>query len=69
MRDKWMNIGFEEDDLKPYVEPMPDLSDQTRIGNNSIINFLFQSLKLSRLSTLNVDEDEQYFIIHFIFYF
>lgn len=32
MRDKWMNIGFEEDELKPYNEPLPDLSDQLRIG-------------------------------------
>jgi len=27
-----MNIGFEEDELKPYNEPLPDLSDQYRIG-------------------------------------
>jgi MAP/microtubule affinity-regulating kinase len=32
MKDKWMNIGFEEDELKPYTEPLPDLSDQMRIG-------------------------------------
>ena len=32
MKDKWMNIGFEEDELKPYNEPMPDLNDQSRIG-------------------------------------
>lgn len=32
MKDKWMNIGFEEDELKPYTEPLPDLNDQTRVG-------------------------------------
>lgn len=32
-----MNIGFEEDELKPYTEPMPDLNDQMRIGK---INYL-----------------------------
>ena len=32
MKDKWMNIGFEEDELKPYNEPLPDLNDQMRIG-------------------------------------
>lgn len=32
MKDKWMNIGFDDDELKPYVEPEPDLSDQIRIG-------------------------------------
>lgn len=35
MRDKWMNIGFEDDELKPYVEPSPDTLDPLRIGNES----------------------------------
>jgi MAP/microtubule affinity-regulating kinase len=43
MKDKWMNIGFEADDeLKPYTEPLPDLSDQSRI------EFLTKDLKYSR---------------------
>jgi len=32
MKDKWMNIGYEDDDLKPYVEPSPDNNDPIRIG-------------------------------------
>jgi MAP/microtubule affinity-regulating kinase len=32
MKDKWMNIGYEEDELKPYIEPLPDFFDETRIG-------------------------------------
>ncbi|XP_059350379.1 serine/threonine-protein kinase MARK2-like isoform X5 [Daphnia carinata] len=31
MKDKWMNMGHEEDELKPYSEPEVDLSDQKRI--------------------------------------
>ncbi|XP_035230987.1 MAP/microtubule affinity-regulating kinase 3-like isoform X3 [Stegodyphus dumicola] len=32
MKDKWMNIGYdEEDELKPYVEPEPDFSDTRRM--------------------------------------
>merc|ERR550519_925614 len=31
MKDKWMNMGYEEDDLKPYVEPVQDWSDPKRI--------------------------------------
>lgn len=31
MKDKWMNIGCEDDELKPYVEPEPDLNDPRRI--------------------------------------
>ena len=32
MKDKWMNIGHEDDELKPYIEPLPDLPDNARIG-------------------------------------
>lgn len=32
MKDKWMNVGYEEDELKPYVEPEPDFKDHKRIG-------------------------------------
>lgn len=32
MADKWMNIGYETDELKPHVEPKPDLDDARRIG-------------------------------------
>lgn len=28
-----MNIGYEDDELKPYVEPPPDINDPVRIGN------------------------------------
>ncbi|XP_075211589.1 serine/threonine-protein kinase MARK2-like isoform X5 [Lycorma delicatula] len=31
MKDKWMNMGYEEDELKPYVEPEPDFKDLKRI--------------------------------------
>ncbi|XP_038108708.1 MAP/microtubule affinity-regulating kinase 3 isoform X16 [Culex quinquefasciatus] len=31
MKDKWMNMGYEEDELTPFTEPKPDLKDQKRI--------------------------------------
>ncbi|XP_033234066.1 MAP/microtubule affinity-regulating kinase 3-like isoform X18 [Drosophila pseudoobscura] len=31
MGDKWMNMGFEDDELKPYIEPKADLADPKRI--------------------------------------
>ncbi|XP_065346882.1 serine/threonine-protein kinase MARK2-like isoform X12 [Cloeon dipterum] len=31
MKDKWMNMGYEEDELKPYTEPEPDFKDIKRI--------------------------------------
>lgn len=32
MKDRWINAGHEEDELKPFVEPELDISDQKRIG-------------------------------------
>lgn len=31
MKDKWMNIGYEDDELKPYIEPEADINDPKRI--------------------------------------
>jgi hypothetical protein len=31
MKDKWMNINYENDELKPYEEPNQDFSDNQRI--------------------------------------
>ncbi|XP_024943050.1 serine/threonine-protein kinase MARK2 isoform X6 [Cephus cinctus] len=35
MKDKWMNMGYEEDELKPYLEPEPDYKDHKRIGESA----------------------------------
>ncbi|XP_031369547.1 serine/threonine-protein kinase MARK2-like isoform X12 [Apis dorsata] len=32
MKDKWMNMGYDDDELKPYLEPEPDYKDHKRIG-------------------------------------
>lgn len=29
-----MNVGYEEDELKPYIEPQPDYKDPRRTGGN-----------------------------------
>lgn len=46
MKDKWMNLGYEEDELKPYLEPEPDFKDLKRIGMTSglLINLLSSGL-------------------------
>jgi len=33
-----MNMGYEDDELKPYVEPQPDLNDQKRIGKTGTVH-------------------------------
>ena len=30
-----MNVGFEDEELKPYIEPEADLNDQARIRESS----------------------------------
>ncbi|XP_023668007.1 MAP/microtubule affinity-regulating kinase 4 isoform X3 [Brienomyrus brachyistius] len=31
MKDKWMNVGYEGEELKPHVEPVEDYNDASRI--------------------------------------
>ncbi|XP_062368447.1 MAP/microtubule affinity-regulating kinase 4 isoform X3 [Cinclus cinclus] len=33
MKDKWINIGYEGDELTPYTEPQEDFGDTKRIGD------------------------------------
>ncbi|GCC20177.1 hypothetical protein chiPu_0018784, partial [Chiloscyllium punctatum] len=30
MKDRWMNVGYEDDELKPYTDPEPDYKDPRR---------------------------------------
>ena len=30
-----MNMGYEDDELKPYLEPEPDYKDHKRIGESA----------------------------------
>lgn len=32
MKDKWLNVGYDGDELKPHVEPVEDYNDTSRIG-------------------------------------
>lgn len=37
MRDKWMNMGYEEDELKPFIEASTDPKDLKRIGEEGTV--------------------------------
>lgn len=39
MKDKWINAGYEGDDLKPHIEPVEDYSDPARIGESTEPHF------------------------------
>ena len=34
MKDKWINSGYEETELKAHIEPVEDYSDASRIGES-----------------------------------
>jgi MAP/microtubule affinity-regulating kinase len=61
MKDKWMNIAFEDDELKPYNEPLPDLSDQMRIGGFSSC-FLFLALGYTKPVKIKLNKNESWFL-------
>jgi MAP/microtubule affinity-regulating kinase len=39
MKDKWMNIGYEDDELRPYAEPEPDYADQLRVATLTSLGY------------------------------
>jgi MAP/microtubule affinity-regulating kinase len=47
MKDKWMNMGYEEEELKPFIEPIADLSDEKRI--DTLVNITINVNSLIRL--------------------
>jgi len=40
MSDKWMNIGCELNELKPYLEPTPDFKDEKRMGKKKCLRLV-----------------------------
>jgi hypothetical protein len=48
MKDPWVNIGYEDDKLKPYIEPARQI-DQKRIGELSVSVNNMLSANLSTL--------------------
>lgn len=52
MSDKWMNIGYENDELKPFLEPLPDMDDESRLETMVKMGFteseIRESLKNSK---------------------
>ncbi|XP_013100329.1 serine/threonine-protein kinase MARK2 isoform X9 [Stomoxys calcitrans] len=55
MSDKWMNMGFEEDELKPYIEPKQELGDVKRIEALVAMGYNRQEIEAS-LSQVRYDD-------------
>uniref|UniRef100_A0A8C6TI81 non-specific serine/threonine protein kinase n=1 Tax=Neogobius melanostomus TaxID=47308 RepID=A0A8C6TI81_9GOBI len=50
MKDKWINCGFEGEDLKPHIEPVEDYSDPKRIEVMVGMGFTPEEIKDSLLN-------------------
>ncbi|KAK3092537.1 hypothetical protein FSP39_004100 [Pinctada imbricata] len=64
MRDKWMNIGYEDDDLKPYIEPPADVLDPLRIGKAQttslpVVSFVYHIHNIMRDRWINMGYEEK----------
>ncbi|XP_074764839.1 MAP/microtubule affinity-regulating kinase 3 isoform X24 [Athene noctua] len=55
MKDRWINAGHEEDELKPFVEPELDISDQKRIDIMVGMGYSQEEIQES-LSNMKYDE-------------
>ncbi|XP_068624417.1 serine/threonine-protein kinase MARK2-like isoform X3 [Battus philenor] len=47
MRDKWMNTGYEDDELRPYIEPQQDFKDHKRIEALVCLGYNRQEIEYS----------------------
>ncbi|XP_059481478.1 serine/threonine-protein kinase MARK2-like isoform X5 [Neocloeon triangulifer] len=50
MKDKWMNMGYEEDELKPFIEPEPDFKDIKRIGTPSSATSACEKMRVTAIA-------------------
>ncbi|CAB54263.1 Serine/threonine-protein kinase par-1 [Caenorhabditis elegans] len=60
MKDRWMNVGYEDDELKPFIEPPKDQIDEQRI--EKLIQ-IFQ-LGFNKAAILESVEKEKFEDIH-----
>ncbi|CAI8017825.1 MAP/microtubule affinity-regulating kinase 3 [Geodia barretti] len=47
MKDRWMNMGFDEEELKPYIEPEADINNQARIQRMVQMGFTSKEIRES----------------------
>lgn len=63
MKDKWMNMGYEDDELKPYQEAQPDLNDQKRIECLVALGYKREDIEASLAQTRYDDVHATYLLI------
>jgi len=57
MKDKWMNVGYEDEELKPFVEALPDINDPLRIDLMTNMGYarkdIEESLKIQKYDDIH----------------
>ena len=54
MKDKWMNVSYENDELRPFEEPSQDFNDLYRIGKSSLL-FVFEQSTRRMFTPFRID--------------
>ncbi|XP_034412596.1 serine/threonine-protein kinase MARK2 isoform X8 [Cyclopterus lumpus] len=65
MRDRWMNVGHEEEELKPYIEPQPDYKDPRRTDIMLTMGFSQEEIKDSLVNQKYNDVMAAYLLLDY----
>ncbi|KAM4714411.1 serine/threonine-protein kinase MARK2 isoform 7-T8 [Anableps anableps] len=65
MRDRWMNVGYEEDELKPYIEPQPDYKDPRRTDKMLRMGYSQEEIQASLVSQRYDDVMATYLLLDY----
>ncbi|KAJ4949209.1 hypothetical protein JOQ06_020727, partial [Pogonophryne albipinna] len=65
MRDRWMNVGHEDEELKPYIEPMPDYKDPRRTDIMLTMGFSAEEIQDSLVNQKYNDVMAAYLLLDF----
>ncbi|XP_032400205.1 serine/threonine-protein kinase MARK2 isoform X10 [Etheostoma spectabile] len=65
MRDRWMNVGHEEEELKPYIEPQPDYKDPRRTDIMLTMGFSQEEIQDSLVNQKYNDVMAAYLLLDF----
>lgn len=63
MKDKWMNINYENDELKPYEEPNQDFTDTSRIDTIVRDSAYTREQILDSLTTRKYDDIMAFYLL------
>lgn len=68
MSDKWMNIGHEDDPLKPYIQPSPDFTDEKRLGKEKQCMRCTKTLSLNETTKTLIVSSQTHFQLVDVFH-